>query len=294
MRAKRRIVFPVALVETERMDPMSSSNSFLARARLRVSPLALRLARVPLLGGLLRKASHRLLPGGTTAWARIQAGPVRDAWILLDVRGGSDFLAGNREPAVQKVLGEWLAPGQVFYDVGANAGYFCLVASKRMNGSGKIFAFEAEPDVTFRLRSTLERNGLGEVTVVEKAVWSASGEVKFDRGLGSPDRLVGHVTSAGGADSADSIAVPAVSLDDFLRTAPPPDVLKCDVEGSEVEVFRGAANLLARHRPKVVCEVHSPENLETIQGLLRQSGYRTRLLEPEGRFPIHLVAETGS
>ncbi len=276
------------------MDTMSSSGSFRARVRLGLSPVAARLARVPLLGRLLRAASHLLLPSGTTTWARIQAGPARDCWMLLDARGGSDFLAGNREPAVQQLLGKWLAPGQVFYDVGANAGYFCLVASKLMDGSGKIFAFEAEPDVTFRLRSTVERNELAEVAVIEKAVWSQSGEVKFDRGMGSPDRLVGRVTTGDRTDADDFIAVPAVSLDDFLRSAPPPDVLKCDVEGAELEVFRGGTRLLARHRPKVICEVHSPENLDAIQILFRQGGYRTRLLEPEGQFPIHLVAETDS
>lgn len=270
---------------------MNARNAWVAHLRLRCSRGATRIGRVPWLGASLRGIGSWLLPRGSLVWGRIRGGPARDCWILLDARGGSDFLGGNREPPVQKVLSEWLAPGQVFYDVGANAGYFCLVASKLMGRSGKIFAFEAEPDVTYRLRSTLERNDLGQVTVVEKAVWSGNGTVKFDRGLGSPDRLVGRVREGDGAGPGDPIAVPSVSLDEFLRSAPPPDVVKCDVEGAEVEVFRGAANLLARHRPKVVCEVHSPENLQAIDGLLRQSGYRMTLLEPEGRFPAHIAAE---
>lgn len=273
---------------------MTSSNSFLARLRLNSSPLVVRLARVPVLGPLLRMAGHRLVAPGTTTWARVQAGPARDSWILLDVRGGSDFLSGDREPPVQQVLNQWLSAGHVFYDVGANAGYFCLVASKMMKGKGKIFAFEAEPDVTSRLRSTMERNALAGVTVVEKAVWSESGTVKFERGLGSPDRLVGHVTAGDGNGSGDCVTVPAISLDDFVRTASPPDVVKCDVEGAETEVFRGAANLLATRRPKVICEVHSPENLEEVRAIFERNHYRVRLLEPEERFPIHLVAETGT
>jgi hypothetical protein len=51
-----------------------------------------------------------------------------------------------------------------------------------------------------------------------------------------------------------------VSLDEYVRTGPAPDFLKCDVEGAEVEVFRGAQWLLAEKRPIVLCEMHSDEN----------------------------------
>lgn len=273
---------------------MNRRTAYAARLRLRCSNVASRIGRVPVLGTLLRRIGTRLVPRGTLVWARIRNGPARDSWILLDVRGGSDFLRGDREPPVQQILSQWLSPGHVFYDVGANAGYFCLVASKMMKGKGKIFAFEAEPDVTFRLRSIMERNALTEVTVVEKAVWSESGTVSFERGLGSPDRLVGHVTAGDGNGPGDCVTVPAISLDDFMCTASPPDVVKCDVEGAETEVFRGAAKLLAICRPKVICEVHSPENLQEVRAIFERNHYRVRLLEPEERFPIHIVAETSA
>lgn len=263
----------------------------LARLRRNVSPAANRLRQVPVLGSLLHGIAALLVPRGTLVWARIEDGPARDFWILLDVRGGSDFVSGNREPKVQRVLDHWLAPGKVFYDIGANAGYFCLTASKLVGESGRIFAFEAEPDVASRLRKIIERNHLTGTTVVEKAVWHESGSVSFDRGLGSPDRLVGRVTSGQVCESTGLVAVPAISLDDFVRNAPPPDVIKCDVEGAELEVFRGAANLLATLRPKIICEVHSPENLHELRGVFRQNGYRTELLDSEAQFPVHIAAD---
>lgn len=270
---------------------MKTRNAYAARLRLRYSGAATRISRLPLLGTVLRGIAAILVPRGTLVWARIQEGPARDSWILLDARGGSDFLAGTREPRVQRVIERWLAPDSVFYDVGANAGYFSLIASKRLGASGRIFAFEAEPDAASRLRSAIARNQLTRVTVLEKAVWSKSGFVKFDRGLGSPDRLVGHVTGSEESSSTGCVTVQAISLDEFMQSAPPPDVLKCDVEGAELEVFRGARDLLSSRRPKVVCEVHSPEILKELCSLLHQYGYRTELLDPEAGFPVHIVAE---
>jgi FkbM family methyltransferase len=235
-------------------NAMNSEHALIARLRLCDSSAAAGMGRIPIFGANRRGLGAFLVPRGTLVWAKIQGGPARDRWILVDARGGSDFLAGNREPRVQQVLERWLTPGKVFSDVGADVGYFCLVASSLTGRSGRIFAFEAEPDVTFRLRNTIERNRLNDVTVVELAVWSHSGTVNFDRGLGSPDRLVGHVTAAEASSSTGCAAVPAISSDDFVRSTPPPDVIKCDVEGAELEVFRGAANLLASHRPKVICE----------------------------------------
>lgn len=264
----------------------------IARLRLRYSSAAARLRHTPILGPLLHRLAAWLVPQGTLVWARIQGGPARDFWILLDARGGSDFITGNREPKVQQVLERWLASGKVLYDVGANAGYFCLTASKFVGQSGRIFAFEAEPDVAMRLRKTIERNRLTQTTVVEKAVWRESGSVRFDRGLGSPDRLVGRVISGQEHGWTGLVSVPAISLDDFVRNAAPPDVIKCDVEGAELEVFQGATNLLATRRPRVICEVHSPENLQELRSIFRQNGYRVELLDSEAQFPIHIAAET--
>jgi hypothetical protein len=51
-----------------------------------------------------------------------------------------------------------------------------------------------------------------------------------------------------------------VSLDEYTSAFPAPDFLKCDVEGAEVEVFRGARRLLTEKRPGILCEMHGDEN----------------------------------
>jgi hypothetical protein len=67
--------------------------------------------------------------------------------------------------------------------------------------------------------------------------------------------------------------VSAASLDDYTRTQPAPDFLKCDVEGAEVEVFRGAQRLLKEKRPGIICEMHSEENQRILVAEFARFGY---------------------
>ena len=79
-----------------------------------------------------------------------------------------------------------------------------------------------------------------------------------------------HVVTSGGGDT---IEVSAESLDDYTWTQPPPDFLKCDVEGAEVEVFRGAERLLKEKRPGIICEMHSEENQRALLEEFSRFGY---------------------
>jgi FkbM family methyltransferase len=119
-------------------------------------------------------------------------------------------------------------------------------------------------------------------------VWSQQTVVKFSRSDPnvSPDRGLGHVasthiastpigntnvasTNVASTNETGCIEVQAVSLDEYTSAFPAPDFLKCDVEGAEVEVFRGARRLLAEKRPGILCEMHSEEN-RRIEGTARR------------------------
>jgi FkbM family methyltransferase len=258
-----------------------------AQLRLRLSGAVPPLARLPVLGRVIRRVGNQLVPRGATVWRKIRNGEARGCWILLDARSEADLESGGREPAVQEALRRHLDRGMIFYDIGANVGFFCLLAARLVGPEGRIFGFEPEPDAALRLRSVVGRNELGNVMVVEKAVWSNSGEVSFDRGLGSPDRFVGHVAEGPGAGCC---SVPAVTLDDFARSAAPPDVIKCDAEGAEVQVFRGAGSVLTTTRPVVICEVHSAEILSELELLFRNANYELSPLSSEQIFPSHILA----
>jgi FkbM family methyltransferase len=115
-------------------------------------------------------------------------------------------------------------------------------------------------------------------------VWSSTGERHFSSANpGSLDRGIGCFSMGDGP--SEGPAIPCVSLDDFVNSAAAPAGIKCDVEGAEVEVLRGARDMLIRHRPWILCETQSPENSVTVRVLLEELGYTVESLDE-----IHLFA----
>ena len=243
------------------------------------APVPIRsLRNIPLVGVFIHRLSHRILPQDQKAWARVKTGPAQDIWLQLNPRTGQNYIQGDAESAVQSILAERLRPGMVFYDLGANIGLFTLLAARLVGISGKVFSFEPDPEISVRLRRNIERNGFQNVTVVEMGAWSASGQVNFvTADPASPDRGVGKFVS--GEDAPSGTPIRCVSLDDFMLSAPAPDAIKCDVEGAETEVLRGAEKLLGMHRPWIICEMHSEKKDRDSRELLRRFGYRMQTVD---------------
>jgi FkbM family methyltransferase len=115
------------------------------------------------------------------------------------------------------------------------------------------------------------------ISVEQKTVWASSSPVFFARADAqvSPDRGLGHVIDNDVEKSAPrTIRVEDVSVDEYARKSAAPDFIKCDVEGAEVEVFRGANKLLNERRPIILCEMHGDENWQTLLKLCANLGYR--------------------
>ena len=243
------------------------------------SPAPLRSLRaVPVLGDIIHRLSYRLLPADEKVWAQIEAGPAKGIWMELNPRTSQSYVRGEGEIRVQQVLAERIKPGMVFYDLGANIGLFSLLAARLVGAGGKVFSFEPDVSVAARLRQNVARNGFENVTVVEAGVWSSSGDMNFiPADSSSPDHGLGRFAT-GDSGQAGSLTK-CISLDDFIETAPPPDAIKCDVEGAEVEVFRGAEELLEAHRPWIVCEIHSPAKEAALRTHLGGLGYHLEAVD---------------
>jgi len=207
----------------------------------------------------------------------VQSGPAQGIWLHLNPRTGRDYFNGDVEPEVQAVLHKYLRPGMTVYDIGANIGFFSLLSARLVGATGQVTAFEADPEIAARLRDNIARNQGAPISVEEKAVWSSSSPVFFARADAeiSPDRGLGHVIANDAERSAPStIRVEAVSVDEYMSKAGAPDFIKCDVEGAEVEVFRGAEKLLTERQPLILCEMHGDENRQTLLKVFANFGYR--------------------
>jgi len=251
---------------------VGESQERLARLLLRFSEPLAGLRRVPVLGSCVRWAGAKLVPREALTWVQVQHGAAEGLWLHLNPRTGRTYFEGRGEPEIQEVLRQHLRQGMTFFDIGANIGLFSMIAARLVGAQGRVVAFEADPEIAGRLREHVARNAFSWVQVEEKAVWSEATTVHFARTdpETSPDRGLGHVVGAGGAGT---IEVRAVSLDEFAQTNAVPDFLKCDVEGAEDAVFRGAARLLREKRPGIVCEMHSAENHRTLVAMFEGLGY---------------------
>ena len=242
------------------------------------------LRNLPVLGKLAHRLSHRILPSDEKVWARVERGPGEGLWLELNPRTGQQYLHGEVEPAIQEILSKRLKPGMVFYDLGANIGFFSLLAARLVGAAGQVFSFEPDPEIAGRLRRNIGRNGFINATVVEAGIWSASGNVNFvPADLSSPDRGVGKFVV--GESAAAGTPTRCVALDDFICSAPTPDAIKCDVEGAEIEVFRGAEKLLEARHPLILCEMHSATNDKFLREYFGRFGYRLESVDD-----LHVLA----
>jgi FkbM family methyltransferase len=259
---------------------VSSSNRRLAQLFLRYVPSLAGLRRLPVVGPCLSWASRRLVPRDSLVWVQVRRGPAQGLWLHLNSRTGRTYFEGAGEPEVQTALEQCLRPGMIFYDIGANIGFFSLLAARIVGENGHVTAFEADPEIAARLREHATRNDFCTISVEEKAVWSKPSTVFFARTdpATSPDRGLGHIVAN---YASDTIQVDAVSLDEYVQTRPAPDFLKCDVEGAEVEVFRGAQRLLTEKRPAILCEMHSDENRRVLLEEFARFGYTCKSIDEQ-------------
>lgn len=160
-------------------------------------------------------------------------------------------VAGNMR--MHRLIDAAAGPGAVVVDVGANIGYNTVYAALRVGPRGRVIAIEPAPDNVAVLRENLETNQLANVVVHASAAGSARGTRDlFLRGDVSavnslfPESVYASVTGVQ--------PVPVVPVDDLVDM--PPDLVKIDVEGAELEVLGGMRRLLRAPSIRLVVEWH--------------------------------------
>lgn len=192
-----------------------------------------------------------------------------------------------------------LEAGDTVFDIGANCGYFTILAATLVGASGQVFAFEPAAERLARLRSNLSANRLGNAVVVDKAVTDRAGDVIFHL---NRDSSGGHAlwdpgkwpTNDKSRANPVSVTVGATTVDTECRQRglAAPKLIKIDTEGAEQRVLEGARTLLSgRKVPFVVAELHEFGlaemgcTQESLRGLMDDLGYSTFGLYLNGALP---------
>lgn len=193
---------------------------------------------------------------------------------------------GMWEPHETQLMLDQLAGAQVFFDIGANTGWFSLVAGRCMPNLA-VHAFEPVPSTCRLLAHNVGLNALSNVTVNNLGLWSQSGQLRFTNYRGPKN----HITTDPRETRVD--VVPVVRLDDYVRdhNIQRIDLIKCDVEGAELHMLQGAADTLGRLGPKVLLETEA-SYAERFGSTPRQVlehmldlGYRYSVVTEEGVAP---------
>jgi FkbM family methyltransferase len=217
------------------------------------SPLVRRLIRWPL----------RYLP--QQAVVPIVSGRLRGKrWVIG--AGPHGYWAGIYEADKQRHLQRLVRRGDCVFDVGANAGFFTLLASELVGPTGRVVAFEPLPRNIGYLQRHLRMNRAANVRLCTAAVGDAPGTALFTI-AGNP--------SMGSLSATGTLSVPVVALDTFVgdKKLRPPQVIKIDVEGAESAVLRGAAEILTRYRPYILFSGHGTAQQQACAALLADLGY---------------------
>lgn len=181
------------------------------------------------------------------------------------------FLLGTSEPLEQQMLAKLLKPGDVFYDVGANAGFYCVIAARLVGTQGRVYAFEPTPDLADRVEENAGLNQFTQIEVIRVAVGDCDEEVQF--GVSGGFSVSNSLQMA--ASGVDTIKVPCVTLDRYMLTHRPPSVILIDIEGAELKALHGAMECIRKHLPAIMVEVHwiGDPFLQFYESQLRPLGY---------------------
>jgi FkbM family methyltransferase len=178
---------------------------------------------------------------------------------------------GSYEDRKQELFARAVKPGSVVFDIGANVGFYSLLASVCTGHQGRVLAFEPVPRNITYLRRHMEMNHLQNVEVIEAAVSDRTGESSFEEGRNP---------SIGRLEPSGRLHVRTVALDPLVEAGaiPPPDIMKIDIEGGEADALRGARRTLEVYRPDLFLATHGRHVHEECCALLSTMGYEIRVL----------------
>jgi len=188
-----------------------------------------------------------------------------------------------------RALREGLRAGDLAVDVGANKGAYTWWMRRAVGRSGRVVAFEPQPELAAYLRAVTAAMGWANVMIREAAASDRTGRATL-RVPGDGPSPGASLESAAVAHAGREIPCATERLDDALAAAGRVALVKVDVEGHELAVFRGAAGILARDRPVLLFECEArhltggapSEVFDFLAGL----GYSGSFFAPGGPRPL--------
>lgn len=192
-------------------------------------------------------------------------------WILGS--GLHRYWVGSFELFKQKAVFDYSKDGMVAYDIGAHVGFYTLLFARLCGSSGFVYTFEPNPRNLIYIREHLDMNNLQNVAVFPIALGNKREYVFLDDSVHS---AMGHLSR-----EKTSVIVSVDTVDNLISTGVmrPPDIIKIDVEGAELDVIYGAESTLRKYKPTVFVAIDNPQNENPLWEFLRSMGYKVQIID---------------
>ena len=239
------------------------------------------LARSPVTEGkglLYRAFSTAMLPPEREVIVPLRPG-FQMALDLSEATQREIYYFGTYERKESALVRRILRPGDAFWDVGANLGYYALLGSACVGAAGRVVAFEPFPPAWERLRRNAGLNGFEQIRLVNAAASNLVGTAPLFFASDVPDGVASLAAPEG---HVSQVTCRTVTLDRFAEEDGErlPTLMKVDVEGAEKAVLEGAAGILSgSHPPMLLLEMEDEQfgrhgtSKREIQEMLSRLGY---------------------
>ncbi len=201
------------------------------------------------------------------------------------------YFGGLFEPIEAYLFLKMIRSGMTVFDIGANCGQYTLLGARAIGAAGAMHSFEPISETFKILEENVHRNGLGNVTLNQAALWNEPTELSLG-GVPAGKVQSGRWSAGFAATDPSPVKVRAIRFDDYVRERAITriDVIKIDIEGAEPFMLQGARESLARFKPVFLMEVNGEAmdrlgwTPERLWGELKPLGYRAFAV---GQSPRH-------
>ncbi len=240
------------------------------------------LERVPGVLALSRLAHRVLVP------KRIMPVHVNGLTLWVDPRDTTGVAPpllqyGEYEPFITSIFSRIVKKGMTVIDVGANIGYFSVLAAKLVGPAGKVYAFEPEPHNFALLSKNIAFNKFPNCIPVNKALSDKNGTTQLYL---DACNWGAHSLAAQNVDGKKAVRIQTVRLDDFLRNMRNVDVIKIDAQGAEGLILKGMRDVIAKNKHlKIIMEFwpfalrNMGSEPRDILQFVRDAGFRISVLD---------------
>lgn len=194
------------------------------------------------------------------------------------------------EKAETELFKKAVKEGMVVVDIGANIGYYSLIAAMLVGESGKVYAFEPVPDNYVLLVKNIRANSYTNIVATQKAVSDSSGKARLFLSDMAHDHSFSTKNVISDRHRAGSIEVDTITLDEFFRKEAKQriDIIKIDAEGAEWLILRGMENLIRINKKLKILIEFWPEGVRSLGSnplelvnILYDNNFRVQLVDQD-------------